>query len=81
MSTLRKLRKSIKKGSEPLILFVPKEDDRIVKFVTAQPDIITVTDRTIYEHVLEAVTAAIKQNRTGVIRGTKNDRSKSRRKR
>jgi len=68
MGALRKLRKSIKKESEPMILFVPNTSDIYDKFISNSPDVITVTDPKIYAKVKEAVMQAIDQNRPGVIR-------------
>lgn len=69
MSTLRKLRKSTQASREPMILFVPDEKDTYVEFVKSQPDIITVTDRKLYDRVFEGVNQALESGRPGVIRG------------
>ena len=61
------LRKVKKKLPEPMILFVPNEHDTYVKFLSEQPDIITVTDRDIYEKVKKAVMQSLKQGKHGVI--------------
>ena len=66
MSTLRKLKKQIVQKSEPMILFVPDENDTYAKFIASQSDIITVTDRKIYAKVLDVVTKSLKQKRPGV---------------
>ena len=70
-NALRKLRKNIKPESEPMILFIPDENDTYAKFVAEQPDIITVTDRKIYTKVLDVVTKCIEQGRPGVMKGEK----------
>jgi hypothetical protein len=70
-NALRKLRKNIKPEPEPMILFIPDENDTYAKFVAEQPDVITVTDRKIYTKVLDVVTKCLEQGRPGVKKGKK----------
>lgn len=69
MGASRKLRKTIQASREPMILFVPDEKNTYVEFIKSQPDIITVTDRKLYDRVLEGINQAIQSGRPGVIRG------------
>lgn len=70
-NALRKLKKSIKPESEPMILFVPDENDTYAKFIAEQPDIITVTDKKIYAKVKDVVVECLEQGRPGVTKGEK----------
>uniref|UniRef100_A0A6M3KSD7 Uncharacterized protein n=1 Tax=viral metagenome TaxID=1070528 RepID=A0A6M3KSD7_9ZZZZ len=73
METSRKVRKALNKEStykEPIILFLPGgKIDSFVIYTKEQKDVITITDKPIYDRVLHAVMAALKQNREGVVQG------------
>lgn len=63
MGTLRKLRKSIKEGKKPIIMFIadPKQTYKLATnkiFDAIGEPVITVTDEKLYERLLEGVRQA-----------------------
>jgi hypothetical protein len=70
MSTIRKLKKSIEQHETaglPAILIVPSDT-----FDPSNADLITITDRAIYDKVLDGAKWALENNRQGVTRSPNN---------
>lgn len=71
MGTLRKLRKSIKSGRKPGILFLRNETDINDIFDSDPPNLITITDQRLYDRMLAGVVDRMAKNPEQIVKGRK----------